>query len=139
MANLRAHGILSEFVDKEWAECAPLIEKALLYADGKYTIDDIYKFIKEKTMQLWVGKRDEKIEIAFVTQIICYPTHKRLLMFAYAGDNIHDWLELKPLVTEYAKWKNCTKLDIYGRPGWERVLAPKGYKKIHTVLSLHLA
>lgn len=132
------YGVLHHAVDTVWKEAAPIIEKALDRADDKYSLEDIRKFILEKKMSLWVCFENHIMTACVLTQIVCYPQSKRLLIFSMSGVGIENWLKFEHLMKEYAIRENCSYVEVYGRPGWEKMLKNYGYDKIHTVLRAKL-
>jgi hypothetical protein len=130
----KLHGILSSEIDEAWPDVAPIIEKALPYSDGKYELEDIYKGIQSRDLQLWAASREGKATSVMVTKIIQYPKAKTLLMMIYAGEHTDNMTQFLPPIYTWAKKLGCTDVEIYGRAGWERVLKDQGYEKIHTVL-----
>lgn len=136
---IRLYGVLSHAVDDIWQEALPLIEKALHYSDGKYTTDHILKFLKSRDMQLWVVFNNAGMKGIIVTQIVNYPTEKRLCIVLLAGISFKSWMHsCWYLIKEWAKNEGCVSCEIFGRPGWEKVIKKLGFEKIHTVLKTSL-
>lgn len=131
-------GIVSYEVDTYWEEVSPLIERALLYSDGKYKLDDILKGIKSRDLQLWAIARSKKITTVMVTKIICYPQKKSLLMMLYSGDSTKDTSKFLPMIYGWAKYQGCEEVEMFGRPGWEKLLKSENFEKTFTVLRTKL-
>ena len=47
-------GIRHDMVEAIWEKAKPHLEQALEYGDGEFQIDDVLKFLLDRTMQLWV-------------------------------------------------------------------------------------
>lgn len=122
-------GILSTDIDRIWPEVAPLLEKALHYADGKIGIDDLYTALKEREMQLWLVPGG-----VWVGRIVCYPKSKRLEAIAAAGE-WRDWNVYGKQVMAWAKARGCDAVEIIGRPGWGR---KTGFEEIHRTFRVRL-
>jgi uncharacterized protein (DUF2126 family) len=136
---IRMYGVLSESVDQVWSEVKPLLEEAIKRsADGKYEADDIYTAVKARDMQLWVAFDDKGLCAIEITQIVKYPRKKVLMLFFTAGRQAENWLHLIDELGLFAKEHGCTAIEGYGRPGWEKLSAPLGFKKIHTIFKLPL-
>jgi hypothetical protein len=133
---LKMYGIPSALIDSAWVDVSPYIKEALQYSDGKYEISDIYKSLIEKDMQLWTAFSDEGCEALCVTQIINYPRKKVLLLFLIAGKESANWLHFVENLKHFAKEHGCDSLEGYGRPGWEKLSKPLGFKKVHTIFKL---
>jgi hypothetical protein len=132
------HGIAREHLDKVWDLAAPMVDRALEYADGKYNLEAIYEALAARDMQLWVATLDFDIVAVCVTEIRNYPCKKILTIFASAGWQLDSWLDFLTPILEWGKAQGCNASELYGRPGWERVLDRFGFEKIHTVLRLKL-
>lgn len=135
----RLYGVKSNAIDEVWEYVLPFIENSAAFSDGKYSASDIYENIRNQYMQLWVVfniKGD--VCAAVVTQIISYPQQKRLCIMFCGGLDIHKWLHLIDLIFDFGRAKGCSSIEIYGRPGWEKILKDYGFKKIHTVVKVDL-
>lgn len=133
------YGVQTDQVDQIWRFVIPLLEKAFDFADGKYSIDTIYQEIKKQTMQLWViFDKQYHLKAICITQIIFYPTEKRLAILFMAGFDMEKWLDLIDGLFGFAKQHDCKSIEVYGRPGWEKALKKYGFEKIHTVMRVKL-
>ena len=114
----------------EWSRARPLIERALKYAGGTHTSEDILDAILAKTMQLWMGERS-----AIVTEIVEYPQLTSCRIFLAAGQKaeLRDVLRLR--VERFALEQGATRMEIIGRRGWTRVLESAGYKPASQVIT----
>lgn len=88
--NIRMYGVLGSHIDTVWNEVSLLIEKALKYSDGKYKIQDIYKSLKNRDMQLWVAFNDSGLIACAVTNIVNFPQKKIMFLLFIAGVNSRD-------------------------------------------------
>jgi hypothetical protein len=83
-------------------------------------------------MQLcWLAWDGKDILAAATTQLV-KPYDKVCVLTACSGYDRAQWLPLFAEVESYAKAEGCTKMRIFGRKGWERVL--DGYRVEHVVL-----
>ena len=72
-------------------------------------------------MQLFIAMADEIIASA-ITQITDYPQKRVLTIVLLGGGRMNEWL---PLLNQLEKWgidEGCEQIELYGRPGWEKVL-----------------
>lgn len=136
--DFRLYGVLANAIDLIWSEASPIIEQALAHADSKYSLEDVYGFIQSRDMQLWAIYNNKGLQGITVTQIICYPQEKRLLIVFLAGIDFDKWINLWFPMRDWAKEEGCTACEIFGRPGWERRLKEIGFEKIHTVLKVEI-
>lgn len=83
-------------------------------------------------MQLvWLAWDGREIMAAATTQLV-KPRDKVCVLTACSGYDRDKWLPLFEQIEQYAKNEGCTRMRIYGRKGWERVL--DGYRVEHVVL-----
>lgn len=106
-----------------WQYAEPLIQKAL-DRGSEYTIEEIYDGLKTAQMQLWMYGNHS----ALVTTIQNKGDKRWLLLLALGGEQMTEWFEYFPMLEEWAKWKGCTELRVYGRLGWAKYLKPSGFE-----------
>lgn len=128
------HGILYSDIDVVWDECVPHLNRALQYADGKYTLDSLKKSMESRNMQLWVYIKDS-IKACMVTQIVNYPGKRVCLILFIGGSHMSEWISFEPFIEQWARENKSDSIEIYGRPGWAKVL---GWEQIHVVLRKNL-
>lgn len=136
---IELHWLNPDYIEKFWAALAPKIADALAYADDKYALEDVKKEVLENQMQLWVVCRQDNKKVlgVVVTQVLVYP-RKNVLVICYAGGKLGGEVarETAAKLGDWAKSKGDIKsIEIWGRPGWERVL---GWERIHTVIRKQL-
>lgn len=133
------YGVLSTHIDSIWPDVASLLERAIIYSDGKYQIDDVYQFLKDRAMQLWVAFNNEGLlKACCISQIVSYPRKKVLILIFVAGIDSTEWIHFADVLKEFAMDKQCQSIEFYGRPGWEKLTKQLGFKKIHTVFKFDL-
>jgi hypothetical protein len=132
-ANINCYGVLSNAIDEVWAEVLPFVKAALIHGDGKYTSEFIYKCLKNRDMQLWIGCNNGPIRSCVITQILNYPACKRLGIILFGGESLDEYLYFLKQIIESSKELGCESAEIFGRPAWERKLKHLGFKKIQTV------
>ena len=130
LGNSKLHGVPSSHIDDVWDSVKQLVFDGLEYSDGKYTVDDVYKSLKSRNMQLWVSI-NEGIEAIGITEINIYPNKKVCQIFLVSGRNMDNWLHFSKVIEAWAKERGCQSLECFGRPGWGKVI---GWERIHIVL-----
>jgi hypothetical protein len=112
--------------------CRKWIEDALEYSGGSHVFEDVVEGITSGRMQLWPAERG-----CAVTEIVVFPRKKVLNCFLAGGemDAITDMLDA---AKDWGRAQGCVGLTLAGRPGWERVLRDKGFKKTMTVLEVEI-
>ena len=100
------------------------------YTFGRFTAEDMLEGLLTKDKQLWIAFDNVSIHAFWVTEVITYPQIKTLVMHFVGGKNIKAWgnIGLKQL-QEFARDTGCSKIESYGRPGWEKIWKKQGYEK----------
>lgn len=132
MANIA--GVPWDKVEPLWPLVEPLLQKAIDRSLGEYLSGDIYGFLINQEMQLWIAGTDG-IDAAMVTQIVTYPRKKFCNVVLIGGANLKSWIDSQPILLEWAKEQGCTAVRSTGRRGWHRVL---GWKEAYTVSTKEL-
>ena len=114
-----------------WDKVEPHIKRATDRFPS-YCPEDILEGLCNKSMQLWCWQTHYTIEAAMVTTIQEDAEHKFCLLLAVGGEAMNEWKDRLPIVEEWAKEAGCTRMKIYGRIGWSRVL---GYKVDYSKMS----
>src|SRR3990167_913846 len=122
-----------------WHQISPIVTKALPYADGKYTLEDIYINIINKQMQLWVvSGSDEGPYSICITKMVNYPQKKVLNIMFCAGKHLPVWVHYIESLKEFARNNQCDAIEEYGRQGWSRYLEKWGFETLYTVCRYNL-
>ena len=126
----------AEKVKEVWILVKDLIQKACDYSDGFADAEDFKKWLEQGTMQLWVAWDNEvkKVKCVCVTELRQYPKYKVCDCKITTGTNFKSWVDFMDLVMKWAQKQGCKKMEIFTRPGWERILKPKGFVKTHVQL-----
>lgn len=124
-------GIQADEIDAFWGKVAPQIDRAIAYADGKMSTEDVYNGLKRKDFQLWLVPGG-----VWVTRIVIYPKSTRMEWIAAAGE-YQEWTEHLPLLFDWARAHGCDAAEIGGRAGWGRKVGPP-FEEIHRVFRVRL-
>ena len=116
----------------QYLEAWPYIEKymaeAAKYTFGRFTAPDILEYLKTRPQQLWLAVEDNEIYGAVVTEIMVYPRMNSLVMHFTGGKQLPKWKNgMLSVLQQFAKDNNCSTIESYGRPGWEKVFKRDGY------------
>jgi hypothetical protein len=122
-----------EHIEMIWPKIESYMKGAADYTFGRFEVDDIKNdLIKHKDrQQLWIAFEDhENIYGAVVTEIYQYPQTRALIMHFTGGKNLPKWKQpMLEILQQYAGDNECTIIESYGRPGWEKVFKSDGYKQ----------
>jgi hypothetical protein len=126
----------AERVKEVWILVKDLIQKACDYSDGFADAEDFKKWLEQGTMQLWVAwdNEEKKVKCVCITEVKQYPKYKVCGCKITTGSSFKQWVDFMDYVMEWAKEEGCRKMEIHTRPGWERILKPKGFFKTHVQL-----
>ena len=120
-SSVKLYGVIASDMEPIWDTVSSHIKSALQYSDGKYSLEDIREGLESQQMQLFIAMADEIIASA-ITQITDYPQKRVLTIVLLGGERMNEWL---PLLNQLEKWgidEGCEQIELYGRPGWEKVL-----------------
>lgn len=118
--------------ETEFDRCGDWIKAALRYTGEPPTHDlsDIKETVLRGKMQFWPGKGS-----AVVTEVAIYPRVKAVRIFLAGGD-LSELKEIEKSICEWARDIGAGRVEIAGRPGWERAL--DGYARASTWLAKDL-
>lgn len=117
-------------VQKVWEYAGSLIRAAIEQTDLS-EFADIEREVLSGDQLLWLAVSDH-IEAAATTHLIKTRGKPVLVVTACSGYQRERWLPLFARIEKYAKDEGASRVRIYGRKGWERVL--DGYRVEHVVL-----
>jgi len=93
---------------------------------------DVLAAILKGEMFLFLAIEGDKIVGATVCHFMFYPRMKALLVFLGGGTDMPSWVtQMDEAHQQFARAQGCGRLEIVGRPGWERAA---GYRKTGVAL-----
>lgn len=123
-------------VEQVWHLVAPYIAQAIGDSDTWSDLDAIKQKAKNGYATVWIGRDQEKqIDVVFVTEPWILDGRKALVIRWLCGKNLKEWLPDLEYLEDWAMANGFQAMQVWGRPGWVRVLKPLGYKHEFTVLS----
>jgi len=126
----------AEDIDMVWGDVVPLIEKALLHAEGELMPEDIKKHLDSADLRLWVALKDKDVIASMVTEIIQYPRKKIVRIITLAGKDMSLWYDFLPMLEGYAIRHGCSSLEAWTRKGMTRKL--KDWKHSYDIITKDL-
>ena len=121
-----------EHIESIWPQIEIYAAKCAKYTYGRYTAKDMLDQLLTMDQQLWVAFNNKTKEIIgfWVTEVVEYPQTKVLVLHFVGGKDFHSWLpDGFPKLQKFARENGCSKMESYGRPGWEVMWKDYGYKK----------
>jgi hypothetical protein len=130
VSNYHISLVPSEYVDEVWPNVEPYVVKALSYASGKYTPEDVYNLVVEFGYPLWIAFNDEGIKGTVITRFMEYPRKKYLFLEFCGGQDGFSWkAPMLEVLRSWAKDNGCDGIEGAGRDAWQRVFKSEGYKR----------
>ena len=118
---------------KFWPAIEGWIAAALEHGGVMLWPQDIYNALIARTMKLWLAFDGATLKGCMVTQLANYPRIKVLSIVAAGGRDAREWMQFDSTISEYARILDCEAIEFLGRQGWEKMVAPYGYKPVVTV------
>ena len=92
------------------------LEEALARV-GDFELCDLMPDLRTGQMQLWIGYRGSRVDVAVLTQIQNRPRKKVGILFALGGLNRKLWLHHLATIEAWMKTEGCERIDAFARPG----------------------
>jgi hypothetical protein len=113
-----------------WPHASSLIRAAIERTDLS-EFADIEVQVLAGDQLLWLALSDH-VEAAATTHLIKTRGKPVLIVTACSGAESERWLSLRHAVESYARKEGCSRVRLYGRKGWARVL--QDYSVEHVIL-----
>lgn len=114
-----------------WPHVSPLL-RAACFRTGLNAFSDIETDVLGGSSLLWIAWNGHGIEAAAATVLINSEIGKVCVITVCGGSGMKRWLPLIGQIENYAKSEGCTRVRIYGRKGWLRVL--DDYEQKHLIM-----
>jgi hypothetical protein len=111
-----------------WPEVAPLLAPAVEMSEGRHTLATTLARVSTGHMTALVALSQARPIMGCIIQVAIYPAEKWLQVPFCGGTRMKEWLpSLLDTLDSYAYNEQCAGVELFGRGGWKRVLAPYGY------------
>ena len=117
-------------IDEMWPHVRDRL-KAAIDRTELSSFDDLEADVLSGMQLVWLAWSGSEIMAVATTQLV-KPRNKVCVLTACAGHDREQWLPLFAQIEKYAENEGCSRMRIYGRKGWERVL--DGYRVEHVIL-----
>jgi len=118
---------------EQFERCRPWLEKALKYAYGTHTIEDIAAGLAGGQYILWPGHHS-----AVLFEIVQFP-RKRIAFVFLAGGSLQEIEQMIPAMEAWARSIGCDRAEFSGRAGWTRsFLSKAGYQQRNVAMTKEL-
>jgi hypothetical protein len=122
-------------VHEFWPHVSPLLQAACRRT-GLNAFADIEADILGGRSLLWIAWSGQAIEAAAATILINSEVGKVCIITVCGGQEMRRWLRLIGEIENFARDEGCTRVRIFGRKGWLRVL--DGYEAKHIIMDKEL-
>ena len=118
----------SDDVERHWEHMLQFLRPAIERSNGRWSANDVLNEIESGRLQAWALIDGPLLYGVGVTEIHQYPGCRVLTCLWLGGVEAHKWLDvLDKTVSEWAIGEGCTRMEIVGRKGWERLGARLGF------------
>jgi hypothetical protein len=122
-------------VGELWPHISPLLRAACRRTELN-AFADIEADILAGRSLLWIAWNGQAVEAAAATILINSEIGKVCIITACGGAAMKRWLPLIKEIENYARDEGCTRVRIFGRKGWLRVL--EGFEAKHIIMDKEL-
>lgn len=122
-------GIKKGHIKEIWPFILPSLRKAEKRLGGRYRAEDYYTSLLNGDMQLWIYLENKELIALSITSIVNYANYKACQISLVAGKKLYSWIKYIDVIEKWAESKNCKKIELRGRKGWQKRLS-KSWKTI---------
>jgi hypothetical protein len=117
-----------EYLDVVWPKVSEFIKRSVDYSYGRWSVEDVYRFISEGKMVLWIAHDNNSIVAASVTIVSDYPSKKFLGIQFLGGSSMNMWKEDGlDIIKDFARKCGCDGIEVIGRKGFGKYLMENGF------------
>ena len=142
MSEAKFTPVYPDLLPKVWDRVRPMIELASEHSQGRFGPDHVLGELASGVQVLWIlYEGDDDLLVCLTTSVCAYPG-RRMLSVPFCGGSAgaSHWFSHRELIVgklvEWAKKHECSGIEASGRPAWEKVLAPMGFKKTYTTVTM---
>lgn len=123
--------------DHYWPEIEHLLDIEPELWNKVFTKDNLHDRVHSREVQVWVVFNGQVIRLVFFTQRYVTPNGVATLqIFWMYGTGLKEVIHLlDETIDRFAAVANCQRLEVTGRKGFERLLAPLGAEYQYSVFS----
>jgi hypothetical protein len=112
----------NQLTDFIWRLVEGYIDEALHVVGDLETLSAVRDWLEQRVLQLWVLTEDGTVIGALTTEIVVYP-NATACRIRHMGGRLNSEVikTISSVVIPWAKAQGCCKVEVWGRPGWEKV------------------
>ena len=129
-----------EYLNHTWPDVREEIERAVLRANGRWSIEALYASILNGEQQLWIAfDEDKNIEGVGTTEVAYYPAKTMMVIQFLGGNNFNSWVwDMLEKFKQFGRDHGCQGIEATGRPGFWKWLGQDGFNKSYVVYEKEL-
>lgn len=120
-----------------WAKAGPLLRPAIAAHKGWWTERDVVLRLVQGQAALWLGVKDD-VDAALVTEIEPGPQFRTAVISLFGAHDMTEVLAFLPEVEAWGRDMGAMRVEVRGREGWKRALAPFGYQPLYAAVGKEL-
>jgi hypothetical protein len=119
----------SDDVERQWERMLRFLGPAIETSNGRWTPEDVFNELAAGRLLGWVLIEGPLLYGAGIGEIHQYPGCRVFCCLWLGGVQSELWMDLlDSTVSAWAAEHGCTRMEIIGRKGWERMGARFGFK-----------
>jgi uncharacterized membrane protein len=117
----------------------PFIEKCLDATEETWAMEHTKESLRDEILrgglQVWTAGTPEAIVLVLFTRVVTSEV-SRAVQVVWACGHLEDYAGILNVKLEnFAKTTGCSRLEVVGRAGWQRILKPLGFHLTATIMS----
>ena len=114
-------------IDYIWEDVEPLLKQGEELLAPWYSLADIHTLLHGGRLVLWTAADEGGIVLVMLVELIKFPASEIVRVLYIGGSGVKRILPLVDFLHLWARRQGADRIEINGRPGWLRLLEPKGY------------
>lgn len=123
-------------VQRHWPNIVEMMER-VPHTLPNHTPETLFEMAMNRLVQVWLVGPPDKITLVIITQVSTFPNARTLDVIWGAGEHsLASGPIVDAMLENFGRACGCNRLDVpWARLGWEKIMAPYGFKKMAVVLS----
>jgi hypothetical protein len=129
-------GLLEEGeLEKFWPQIVNMLQ-TVPHTWTHWTIDTFWEQAERGNLQVWGIGLGNTISLVLFTQVVRYPALSTLHVIWAGGKFREEYIPIiDSTLARFGEIQECDRLEVIGRPGWEKMFKNWGMVKVSTVLA----
>ncbi len=114
-------------IDYIWEDVEPLLRQGEEYLTPYYSLADVHTLLHAGKLVLWTAADEGGIVLVMLVELVDFPACAIARILYIGGSGVRKVLPLIDFLHLWARRQGAGRIEVNGRPGWLRLLEPKGY------------